>query len=72
MSSQDLLSIDGTVTDTLPNQEYLVRLETGQTIRVYSTGKMRKHNIRCVVGDSVTVEVSPYNPALGRLTRRHK
>jgi len=71
MSSSELIDVDGTVTDTLPNQEYKVRLDSGHAIRAYSTGKMRKHNIRCVVGDAVTVQLSPYNPALGRLTRRH-
>jgi len=71
MSTKDLITLEGKITETLPNAQYLVRLDAGHMVRVYATGKMRKHNIRCVVGDSVTVQLSPYSPALGRLTQRH-
>ena len=61
-----------TVTQSLPNAQFRVELETGQEILAHISGKIRKHYIRVLVGDEVKVELSPYDLTKGRITYRSK
>ena len=62
----------GTVTQVLPNTTFRVELENGHKVLAYVAGKMRKHYIRILQGDRVSVELSPYDLTRGRITYRYK
>ncbi len=64
--------VEGIVAETLPNAMFRVELENGHRVLAHVSGKMRMHFIRILPGDSVTVELSPYDLARGRITRRGK
>lgn len=66
------ISIEGVVSDVLPSAMFRVGLENGHEILATTAGKMRRFRIRILAGDRVTVEVSPYDLARGRITFRHK
>ena len=66
-----LLELDGEITDVLPNQMFRVQLETGHTITAYTGGRMRQFKIRMILGDSVKVEMSPYDLSKGRIIYRN-
>lgn len=68
----DGLSVDGLVTETLPNCQFRVQLENGHLLLGHISGKMRKNYIRITQGDRVTVELSPYDLERGRITFRHR
>lgn len=70
MSKDDVIQMEGTVTDTLPNTVFRVELENGHTVTAHISGKMRKHYIRILTGDKVTVELTPYDLTKGRITYR--
>jgi translation initiation factor IF-1 len=70
MAKEEKVVLDGTVVDILPDGQYHVEIEGGHRILGYTSGKMRRFNIRIVVGDTVTVETSPYDLARGRITYR--
>ena len=70
MAKEDVIEMDGTVVDTLPNTMFRVELENGHTITAHISGKMRKHYIRILTGDKVTVELTPYDLTKGRNTYR--
>ncbi|MGA1199805.1 MAG: translation initiation factor IF-1 [Candidatus Latescibacterota bacterium] len=70
MAKEDKVVLDGTVVDILPDGQYQVEIEGGHQILGYTSGKMRRFNIRIVVGDTVTVETSPYDLTRGRITYR--
>lgn len=72
MSKEDLIEMKGTVIETLRNQQYQVELENGHKVLAYTAGKMRRFRIRVVAGDSVTLEMSPYDLTKGRITFRDK
>ncbi len=72
MSKEDLMEFQGTVVELLPNAMFRVKLDNGHTILGHISGKMRKHYIRILPGDRVTVEVSPYDLTRGRITYRYK
>ncbi|NOY06791.1 MAG: translation initiation factor IF-1 [Chlorobi bacterium] len=72
MPKQDAITVDGVVTDTLPNAMFKVRLDNGHEIIAHVSGKMRMHFIRILQGDKVTVELSPYDLTKGRITYRYK
>ena len=72
MAKQDVIEIDGLVTDTLPNAQFKVKLKNGHEILAHVSGKIRMHYIRILPGDRVTVEISPYDLTRGRITFRHK
>lgn len=72
MAKQDVIEIDGIVTDTLPDTKFKVKLENGHEILAHVSGKIRMHYIRILPGDKVTVEISPYDLTRGRITFRHK
>lgn len=71
MAKQDSIRINGTVVEALPNTMFRVELENiGNVILCYLNGVMRKNNIKILVGDSVQVEMSPYDLTKGRISRR--
>ena len=72
MAKEDLIEFEGTVFEILPDARFRVRLDNGHETLAYTSGKMKKHRIRVLVGDRVTVEMTPYDMARGRLSFRHK
>jgi len=70
MAKEDVIQMEGTVVDTLPNTMFRVELENGHVITAHISGKMRKHYIRILTGDKVTVELTPYDLSKGRITYR--
>lgn len=70
MSKEDSLEMDGTVVETLPNTMFRVQLENGHIVIAHISGKMRKHYIRILTGDTVKVEMTPYDLTKGRITYR--
>ena len=70
MAKEELLEMQGTVMEVLPDSRFHVTLENGHSLVAYTGGKMRKHHIRIIAGDKVTVEVSPYDLSKGRITFR--
>ena len=64
--------MQGTVIDTLPNTMFRVELENGHVVIAHISGKMRKHYIRILTGDTVTVELTPYDLSKGRITYRER
>ena len=71
MAKEELLEMQGVVTEIMPDSRFLVTLENGHALLAYTAGKMRKHHIRIIAGDKVTVEVSPYDLNKGRISFRH-
>ena len=69
---KNIIKVQGTVTETLPNASFKVELESGAEILAHVSGKMRMKYIRILPGDVVEMEVSPYDPTRGRITWRHK
>jgi translation initiation factor IF-1 len=69
---KNIIKVQGTVTETLPNASFKVELESGAKILAHVSGKMRMRYIRILPGDIVEMEVSPYDPTRGRITWRHK
>lgn len=65
MSKQDVIEIEGTVTEALPNAQFMVELPNGHTILAHISGKLRMNFIRILPGDKVTVEMSPYDLTRG-------
>lgn len=69
---EEKIRMEGTVVKALPGTQFKVELENGHEILAYLAGKMRKHYIRVLLGDRVTVEMSPYDLSRGRIVYRHK
>jgi len=69
---EEAIEFSGEVTELLPNAMFRVKLENEHEILAYTSGKMRKHRIRVLVGDHVNVELTPYDLTKGRITFRHK
>lgn len=72
MAKQGPIKLDGVITDTLPNATFKVKLDNNVEILAHISGKMRMHFIKILVGDRVTVEMSPYDLTKGRITYRYK
>ena len=72
MSKQDVIETEGTVTEALPNAQFMVELQNGHQILAVISGKLRMYYIRILPGDKVTVELSPYDLTRGRITWRSK
>ena len=72
MAGKDTIEMQGTVIDVLPNTVFRVKLENDHVITAHISGRMRKNYIRILNGDSVTVEMSPYDLSKGRITFRSK
>ena len=72
MAKDDVIEMEGTVQETLPNTMFRVQLENGHVITAHISGRMRKHYIRILTGDKVKVEMTPYDLSKGRITYRMK
>ena len=72
MSKEDVIELEGTVLEALPNANFQVELANGHQILAHVSGKLRMNYIRIVPGDKVTVEMSPYDLTKGRVTWRSK
>ncbi len=72
MTKQALIKQDGTITESLSNAMFRVRLENGHEIIAHISGKMRMHYIKILPGDRVSVEMSPYDLSKGRIIYRYK
>lgn len=68
--NKEVIELNGIIVETLPGTQFKVELENGHKIIAHVAGKMRKHYIRIVPGDSVTVELTPYDLTKGRITYR--
>jgi len=71
MAKEAVLEMNGVVVEVLPDARYRVTLDNGHNLVAYSAGKMRKHHIRIIAGDKVSLELSPYDLSKGRITFRH-
>lgn len=72
MAKEDPVEFEGQIVELLPEGRFRVRLENDHEILAYTAGKMKKHRIRSMVGDRVTVEMTPYDMDRGRITYRHR
>jgi translation initiation factor IF-1 len=72
MAKEELVEMEGVVSEVLPNTQFRVTLVNGVGITAYASGKIRKHRIRILAGDKVTLEISPYDLTKGRINFRHK
>jgi len=72
MPKEDAIEMEGTVIETLPNTMFRVQLENGHVVNAHISGKMRKHYIRILTGDKVTVQLTPYDLSKGRITFRNR
>lgn len=70
MAKEEAIEMEGTVIETLPNTMFRVELENGHIVTAHISGKMRKHYIRILTGDTVTVALTPYDLTKGRITYR--
>lgn len=70
MAKEEGIEMEGTVIETLPNTTFRVELENGHVVTAHISGKMRKHYIRILTGDKVTVQMTPYDLSKGRITYR--
>lgn len=71
MAKEELIEMRGKVDEVLPDSRYRVTLDNGHGIVAYTAGKMKKHRIRILAGDNVSLEMSPYDLTKGRITFRH-
>ena len=71
MPKEELIEMKGHVDEVLPDSRFRVTLENGHQVVCYTGGKMRKHHIRIIAGDNVSLEMSPYDLTKGRITFRH-
>ena len=72
MAKEELIEMSGVVDDVLPDSRFRVNLENGHQIVAYTSGKMRKHHIRILAGDNVSLELSPYDLSKGRIVYRER
>jgi translation initiation factor IF-1 len=71
-NTKEVIEVEGTVLETLPNAMFRVELENGHIVLAHISGKMRMHYIKILPGDRVTLEMTPYDLTKGRITYRHK
>ncbi len=72
MVKEDVIEVQGSVKETLPNAMFRVELENGHRVLAHISGKMRMHFIKILPGDKVTVQLSPYDLSRGRIIYRYK
>jgi|TARA_Y100000782_G_scaffold41136_1_gene45585 translation initiation factor IF-1 len=72
VSKEDMIEVDGEVVEVLPNAMFRVKLENGHQVLAHISGRMRKHFIRILTGDQVTLEMTPYDLSKGRIVYRKK
>ena len=70
MAKEDAIQMEGEVLETLPNTTFRVKLDNGHVVTAHISGRMRKHYIRILTGDKVTVELTPYDLSKGRIVYR--
>ena len=71
MAKEDLIEVEGEIVETLPNTMFRVKIDNGHIALAHVSGKMRMHFIRILPGDTVTVEMSPYDLNRGRIVLRN-
>jgi translation initiation factor IF-1 len=71
MAKEEVIEMNGVVAEVLADARYRVKLDNGHDLVAYSAGKMRRHHIRIIAGDKVSLEISPYDLSKGRITFRH-
>jgi len=71
LAKEELIEMHGKVEEVLPDSRYRVTLDNGHSLVAYTSGRMRKHHIRILAGDKVSLELSPYDLTKGRITFRH-
>ena len=71
MAKEEMIEMDGTVQEVLPNTQFRVTLANGASVLAYAGGKVRKARIRIIAGDRVSMEMSPYDVTRGRISYRH-
>ncbi len=71
-STKEVIEVEGTVLEALPNVTFKVELENGHVVLAHVSGKMRMHYIKILPGDKVTIEMTPYDLNKGRITYRHR
>ncbi|HHB13497.1 MAG TPA: translation initiation factor IF-1 [Chromatiales bacterium] len=72
MAKEDHIEMEGTVIETLPNTMFRVKLDNGHVVTAHISGRMRKHYIRILTGDRVTVQLTPYDLTKGRIVYRSR
>ncbi len=72
MAKEELIEFEGVIKEILPNAMFRVELDNKHEIIAHTSGRMRKHRIRILLGDRVTVEMTPYDLTKGRVVLRHK
>jgi translation initiation factor IF-1 len=72
MAKEEVLEFEGSVVEVLPDGRFRVELDSGHKIVAYTAGRMKRNRIRAIVGDRVSVEMTPYDLEKGRMTYRHK
>lgn len=72
MAKEEDFEVEGTIIETLPNTMFRIKLENGHVVTAHVSGRMRKHYIRILVGDKVTVKMTPYDLSKGRIIYRAK
>ena len=72
MAKEEAITLEGTVTEALPNARFMIKIDEAHTVLAHVSGKMRKYYIKILPGDKVTVEVSPYDLTRGRITYRER
>ena len=72
MAKEDHIEMEGTVIESLPNTQFRVELENGHIVTAHISGKMRKHYIRILRGDKVTIQLTPYDLTKGRIVYRSR
>jgi len=70
MAKEELIEMQGVVDEVLPDSRFRVKLDNGHQLVAYTSGRMRKHHIRILAGDKVSLELSPYDLSKGRITFR--
>ena len=72
LPKEEMIEMEGVVSEVLPDTRFRVGLTNGHKVIAYMSGRMRKHRIRILAGDKVTLEMSPYDMSKGRISFRHK
>jgi len=72
MAKEEMIEMEGMVNEVLPDTRFRVELTNGHPIIAHMSGRMRKHRIRILAGDKVSIEMTPYDLSKGRITFRHK
>jgi translation initiation factor IF-1 len=72
VAKEEMIEMEGVVNEVMPDTRFRVGLDNGHSVIAYTSGKMRKHRIRILAGDRVSLELTPYDLTKGRITFRHK